>query len=112
MTVLIVQQQIKFDVATGTVMPRFEGIEKASKFGELRFLLGPNSTAFEPERAVGELHLGLKNFSDQDFLLLVGNPILIGLATSIAANYNNGKVKFLQWSGRESNYSEIFVRIF
>jgi hypothetical protein len=34
------------------------------------------------------------------------------MATTIAAWYNNGSVKLLQWSGRHNEYTEIVAKIY
>lgn len=107
MTVFVVQQQMKFDQAKGELVPRFTSISKAEKWGKIVYLLSPSAHPFNPELVLGDLHEKLSEFSDDDHLLLIGNPGLIGMATVIAAFYNKGRVKFLQWSGRHNEYTEI-----
>lgn len=79
----------------------------AEEFGELRFLLGSNISPFRTDVVVRELAQGLRAFTEKDFLLLVGNPILIGLATAIAADYCDGPINLLQWSGSERKYLRV-----
>jgi len=111
MTVFIVQKSMKFDDATGEFSPKFPGIEKASKWGVLRYLLGPTASPFNPSSVLAEMSEKLSSFCDDDFLVLVGNPALIGAATAIAANRNSGRVRCLQWSGRQSDYAPIFFTL-
>lgn len=112
MTVFVVQKQMRFDDRTGELVPRFKTLDKAERFGDLEYLLSPSAHPFNPANIIGDLHEKLKNFSDEDFLLLIGNPALIGMATAVASHYNSGRVKLLQWSGRQSDYAEISVRMF
>lgn len=112
MTVFIVQKQMRFDSVAGELVPRFKTISKAAQHGKIEYLLSPTANPFNTEKIVEELHTKLKKFRDGDFLLLIGNPVLIGLATTIAANYNKGSVDFLQWSGKDNDYVEISTRIF
>lgn len=112
MTVFVVQQQMRFDQALGELVPRFPLIDKAQKFGKMEFLLSPSAHPFNPETVLGDLHSKLRNFTDADLLLLIGNPALIGMATTIAAHYNSGRVRMLQWSGRHSEYTEISMKIY
>jgi len=58
------------------------------------------------------MHERLSDFCNDDHLLLIGNPGLIGMATTIAARYNDGSVKLLQWSGRHNEYTEIVAKIY
>lgn len=112
MTVFIVQKQMRFDDGTGELVPRFRTLDRAERFGALEYLLSPSAHPFNPSNVIGDLHEKLRNFGDGDYLLLIGNPALIGMATSVASHYNGGKVKFLQWSGRQSDYAEISARMF
>lgn len=112
MTVYVVQKQMKFDDKLGELVPRFTSIDKAAKYGAIEYLLSPGAHPFNPPLVLGSLHDRLRAFSDDDYLLLIGNPALIGMATAIAAHYNEGRVRFLQWSGRHSEYTEISARMF
>lgn len=111
MTVYAIQYQMKFDQQKGELVPRFPLINKAEKFGKIEYLLSPSAHPFNPETVLGDLHEKLSGFSDDDHLLLIGNPALIGMATVIASYYNNGRVRFLQWSGRNTDYIEIRAKI-
>jgi|SRR6056297_997314 len=111
MTVFAVQQQLKYDQSKGELVPRFPLIKKAERFGLIEYLLSPSAHPFNPELVLGDLHEKLSGFSDDDHLLLIGNPALIGMATAIAAYYNSGNVSLLQWSGRHSEYTEIKTKI-
>lgn len=112
MTVFAVQNQMKFDKDVGGLVPRFSNIEKAQRFGEIFYVLSPSASPFSPELVLGDIHEALSGFTDNDYILLIGNPVLIGMTTAVAANYNGGRVKFLQWSGRHGEYTEISTKIF
>ncbi len=112
MTVFAVQMQMRFDPDLKELVPRFPSINKASKWGEIVYLLSPTAHPFDPPVILGDIHGHLSGFSDDDHLLLIGNPALIGMATAIAGYYNKGNVKFLQWSGRNNTYIEIVARMF
>ncbi len=112
MTVYAVQQQMRFVPEKKELAPRFPSINKAQRFGNIVYLLSPSAHPFNPELVLGDLHEKLSSFSDSDHLLLIGNPALIGMATAIAAYYNNGRVCMLQWSGRHGDYTEIVAEIF
>jgi hypothetical protein len=111
LTVFAVQMQMRYDTDKRELVPRFHSIERAEKWGKIKFVLTPSANPFALEEALGEMHSSLSGFSDSDYLLLIGNPVLIGMATTVAAHYNSGRVKFLQWSGRHGQYSEIVTEI-
>ena len=112
MTVFVVQQQVKYDPDKRELVPRFPSISKAEKWGELVFILRPDAHPLESEAVLGDIHMKLLDFCDNDHLLLIGNPGLIGMSTAVAAHYNDGSVKFLQWSGRHGEYTEVITKIF
>jgi hypothetical protein len=112
MTVFAIQQQMKFDGVKRELVPRFPSIFKAERWGSIVYVLSPSAHPFNPELILGDIHDKLSGFNDDDFLLLIGNPGLIGMSTAVAAYYNEGRVKFLQWSGRHGEYTEIVSKIF
>lgn len=112
MTVFVVQKQMRFDHSSGELVPKFPSIAKAENFGKIKYLLSPTASPFGADKLVPEMKKVLDKYGEGDFLLLVGNPVLIGIATTIAADHNLGMVHFLQWSGRDKSYVPISVRIF
>jgi hypothetical protein len=85
-------------------------ITSAMDYGTLDVLLPPGAqVAFSPAPTVRRLRRKLRTFNDNDFLLLIGDPAAIGIACSIAAEYNNGRFKLLKWSKKENRYFPISV---
>ena len=112
MTVYVVQQQMRFDQNTKELAPRFTSIHKAEKWGELIYILSPSAHPFVPDLILGDIHEKLSNYCDDDHLLLIGNPGLIGMVTPIAAYYNNGAIRLLQWSGKHNEYTEVAAKLY
>ena len=54
----------------------------------------------------------LKNFTEDDYLLLTGDPAIIGVACSIVSDINNGKFNFLKWDRQEKIYYPIKVNLY
>lgn len=102
-TVYVIQKQQRFCHEAKELVDRFD-LSTAEQHGEIKYLLSPQASPFNPESVIDELHDGLMNFGPDDFLLLVGNPVLIGLATAIAADTVESSINFLQWSGTEQRY--------
>lgn len=105
-TVYVVQNQQHLNNRSGSLEPKFD-MSSASKFGTMVDLLSPTARPFSPGHVIGVLKQKLCHFSDDDFLLLIGNPCLIGFAVAIAADYNDGRVKVLQWNGQKREYVAI-----
>jgi hypothetical protein len=104
--VYVVQKQHRWDEDKQAFVPKFD-LSSAEKYGELIYLLTPTAAPFNTMPVVKELHEKLYWFGDEDSLLLIGNPVLIGCAVTVAAKTNNGRVKMLQWSGTERRYIQI-----
>jgi len=85
------------------MVPRYD-LSPAEQYGELVFLLSPISTPSKSEKAITELRKKLRNFSDDDYLLLIGNPCFIGFSCAIAADINEGRVSMLQYNGSQGKY--------
>ena len=85
----------------------------ASNYGNFKFLLPEFSQMiFSPGPLVFKLRQGLKNFTDQDHLLLTGDPALIGVACSIVSDITGCKYKLLKWDKQESKYYPISINLY
>jgi hypothetical protein len=109
MTVYVIQDQKTVDNRSGELRPKFD-FTPAKEFGELEFLLWPSASPFSLDGPISALHEKLRNYRDGDYLLLVGNPVLLGLAVAVAADYNMGNVNLLQWSGARRTYLPVHVK--
>lgn len=106
MSVFVVQHQHRWDAALGRLVPKFD-LAPAEQWGQLLYLLGPTASPFNPGVILPELHQKLQTFTDDDSLLCIGNPCLIGFATAVAAYWNQGRVQMLQWSGKDQSYVRV-----
>jgi hypothetical protein len=82
----------------------------AQQYGELIFLLPPQvQIGFSPGPMVNKMKRALQRFTDEDYLLLIGDPAAMSIAAALASEYNNGKFRFLKWDKREMKYYPIAV---
>ena len=85
----------------------------ASKFGELKVLLPELSQIiFSPGPLIFKLRKLLNNYTPEDFLLLTGDPAIIGVACSIVSDTTNGKYKVLKWDKQERQYNPIVIDLY
>ena len=92
--VFVVQDHRRWE--RGKLVPRFD-LSDAGRFGEIITLLPHDIDPNVPGDAASRLMAALQDFGDDDHLLAVGNPVLIGWAYAYAAAYNGGRVKTLVW---------------
>ena len=87
-------------------------IMSASKYGRFKFLLPEFSQIiFSPGPLIFKLRNLLKNFTTQDYLLLTGDPAIIGVTCSIVSNLTNGKYNLLKWDKQERQYYPITINL-
>ena len=85
----------------------------ASKYGEFKFLLPELSQMiFSPGPLIFKLRNLLKNFKKDDYLLLTGDPAIIGVACSIVSDMTNGKYNLLKWDKQERQYYPIEINLY
>ena len=84
----------------------------AAEFGTFKFLLPELSQIiFSPGPLIFKLREGLKNYRTKDFLLLTGDPAIIGVACSIVSDMTNGKYQLLKWDKQERKYYSIAINL-
>ncbi len=85
----------------------------AAEYGDFKFLLPELSQMiFSPGPLIFKLRKGLKDYTTEDFLLLTGDPAIIGVACSIVADMTNGKFNLLKWDKQERKYYPIHINLF
>lgn len=88
-------------------------ITGAMDYGRLETILPPNAQiAFSVVPTVNRIKRKLRNFTDQDYLLLIGDPSAIGITCAVAAMNNNGRFKCLKWDKRERRYIPLEIDLF
>jgi hypothetical protein len=91
---------------------RGRNLTAAREYGELRALLDPDYQCFlRPDHSVALLKQALTGFTVDDHLLLMGDPVLIGMASAIAAFKTGGFVKLLKWDAQAQKYYAIPVTL-
>ena len=85
----------------------------AQKYGDFKFLLPELSQIiFSPGPLIYKLRQALKDFTEDDYLLLTGDPAIIGVACSLASEMTNGKYKLLKWDRQERKYYPIEINLY
>ena len=85
----------------------------ASQYGKFKFLLPEFSQIiFSPGPLVFKLRKSLKDFKEGDYLLLTGDPAIIGVACSIVSDITNGKYNLLKWDKQERKYYPISINLY
>jgi hypothetical protein len=85
----------------------------ASQYGKLEFLLPELSQIiFSPGPLIFKLRKLLKDYKPTDYVLLTGDPAIIGVACSIISELTNGKFNLLKWDKQEKKYYPIEINLY
>tara|TARA_R100001244_G_C5092172_1_gene116665 strand:+ start:116 stop:475 length:360 start_codon:yes stop_codon:yes gene_type:complete len=97
---------------TSKMDPKYN-IIGAQKYGKIKVLLKENSQIiFSPGPAIFELRRLLKNYTSDDYLLLSGDPSIIGIACAIVSDITNGKFNLLKWDRQEKMYYPLAINLY
>ena len=92
--------------------PKFN-IMGALKYGKLKVLLKENTQiVLSPGPVMYELRKLLKDYNSNDYLLLSGDPSVIGLACAIVSDINNGRFNLLKWDRQEQMYYPLEINLY
>ena len=85
----------------------------AQKFGKIKVLLREDSQMiFSPGPIIFELRRLLKTYRPTDYLLLTGDPAIIGVACSVVSDITHGKYNLLKWDRQERMYYPISINLY
>jgi hypothetical protein len=97
----------------GTPKINIMGAAAYSTTNDFNFLLPEFSQMiFSPGPLIFKLRKGLRNYKPEDYLLLTGDPAIIGVACSIVSDITNGKYNVLKWDKQERKYYPIEINLY
>ena len=84
----------------------------AADYGDIVVLFeSGRQIMFSPQPAIRKLKRKLKDFNDNDHLLMMGDPAAMGIACCVAAEMNRGKFKILKWDKMQKRYYSVQVNL-
>jgi hypothetical protein len=106
MSVVYAVQNVLTVGPNGSLVPRYD-ISPALKYGELTYVFE------KPKKLLGDSPVLiaeeiLRSMGPNDYLLLIGDPTLIGICMKIVADLF-GRVRILQWDRSSSQYEEYLI---
>ena len=85
-------------------------VRSAEKFGDLKVMLPDNKQMILSSGPLTfKLRQELKDFNDNDYLLLIGDPAIIAVCGAIAADVNGGRFKVLKWDRNDKRYYDLEI---
>jgi hypothetical protein len=106
--VYVINEPLKKDAATGA-MAKWLPMESAAAFGEVVEVLPPGSPPAALDGYVAILRERLKDFREDDYLVLVGDQSLLVAAAAIVGWSDAGKLRVLKWSRNANAYEPLLL---
>lgn len=92
----------------GIPEPLFD-VSPALQYGDLEILAKHNHSMLASTPMVRYFRDKLRHFTDEDYILPVGDPVTIAAVAAIAADINKGYFKILKWDKRSKSYFPIEI---
>jgi hypothetical protein len=84
----------------------------AADYGDIVVLFeSGQQIMFSPQPAIRKLKRKLKDFDDNDYLLMMGDPAAMGISCCIAAEMNRGKFNILKWDKKQQRYYPVSINL-
>jgi hypothetical protein len=100
----------KYDPATKLWVPTLN-LDHAKSFGEVVVMLPPNANRLHINPLVTALRDQMKDFTEEDYIIAVGDPSLIAAAACIAARKTGGLLRILKWDRQSNSYIAVEANV-
>lgn len=101
--------QLPMRMVNGVLEPLYD-ISAASEYGEVVELVGPSAKPWT-ESVLDDMYERLAAVTEEDYILMIGSPVMCAITAAYVAQELNGRVKFLQWDGHRRRYFPINVSL-
>ena len=108
--VFVPQQPSRFDAATRLWIPTVN-LDPAKAYGAVEVMLPPNANRLHTAPLIAALKDKMSEFTEDDYIVAVGDPSLIAAAACIAARKTGGLLKMLKWDRMSRNYISVEIQL-
>lgn len=100
----------RFDTTAKAWVPQVD-LSRAERFGDIVVLLRPDAYRMAVAQLIPGMKEKMQGFSNQDYLVALGDPSIIAAAAMIAASMNGGRVRMLKWDRNMGDYNELEIHV-
>jgi len=106
--IVYVPHETMFRDENGKLHPKHD-LRPAISFGQLQ-LMTPHGRLFTDKQiVVAVMRQAMPRYTTNDYILLTGDPVAIGVACALAALDTGGKVRLLQWDRITKTYTPLDI---
>ena len=98
-------------IVDGVPEKREVNLSPALDYGSLEVLLPRHKTILDAGFVTRDLIHKLDDFSENDFILPLGDPVVMGLVCAIASKKTGGRFTILRWDRQEGKYYPVKVNL-
>lgn len=104
--VFIPQEPRRRDQESGSWVPVFD-LSPALKFGIIEILIPHGPVLLDTATLVTSLRERLKDYTEDDYIMCIGDPSAIAAAVLVAGMINDGCITLLKWDRQLKAYNPI-----
>ena len=108
--VFVTQSPLRRDPKTGDLR-QVHDVSPAAEYGSIEVLVPGGPVVLSTEHLVKALREKLRDYCDADYLLCLGDPAVIAVASAIACKVNGGRVRLLIWDRHTTKYIPVPVAV-
>lgn len=101
--VFVPQVPSRFDTDMNQWVPMVD-ISPANKYGDIFVMLPPEASRLRPANLVKQLRAAMQDYSENDFILAIGDPVCIAIVAALA-NRACSPMRMLKWDHRMRDYT-------
>lgn len=87
-------------------------LQAAEAYGQCVTLCSPGRVLLSTAPTIQAMRAKMAGFDDNDFIVAIGDPGLIGIACCTAMLENQGRYKLLKWDGGNKRYTVVEVDMY
>lgn len=107
--VYIPQVPSRFDTSVGMWVPSVN-MSPAEQYGQLVVMLPPDANRLHVAPLVAAMKEQMSDFTDEDYVVAVGDPSLIAAAAVIATRKSHGTLRILKWDRIRAEYIPVEIQ--
>lgn len=107
--VYVPQVPSRFDTSVGMWVPSVN-MSPAARYGDMCIMLPPDANRLHVAPLVAAMKEQMKDFTEDDYIVAVGDPSLIAAAAVIATRKASGVLRILKWDRIRAEYIPVEIQ--
>ena len=104
----IIQEPMRRDLQTGQLTPVMD-FRRVLDYGDPVVCLPTGRVALAPGPTIDALKEKLKDYTDEDYIVSVGDPSAMFIAAMVIGQLNRNRCKLLKWDKNTSRYIQVDI---